>query len=197
MSDARPITHLDARLKNVLRGLSSSERESNDTWGNTFYWTELNSPDDLPAAAAALAEHGARLCMLTALTRSVASALFLEYHFAVGGATVTLIVSLKDDQGVPSITRWFRNADWHEREAAELHGVKVRDNPTPRRLFLDPSLDEGVLRQIVPLTVMMNGACSKDLWERVMIANQETDTPKGSPAGGSTDQQQIKGGGNA
>lgn len=187
MREVRP-NKLDARLKNALWGLSSSERENNDAWGNAFYWAELNSPDDLPVAASLLAEHRARLCMITALTRPTHSepALFLEYHFDVDGATVTLIVSLEreEERGVPSITPWFRNADWHEREAAELHGVRVRDNPNPRRLFLDPSLDAGVLRQIVPLTVMMNGACTRDLWERVMLANQEN-RPDAAPEHGS------------
>lgn len=192
MKDARPNDRpkpqLDAGLKNALWGMSSTERESDDAWGNPFYWAELNSPDDLPAAASLLAEHNARLCMLTALTRSTYSdpILFLEYHFDVDGATVTLIVSLehKEDRGVPTITPWFRNADWHEREAAELYGVRVRGNPNSRRLFLDPSLDAGVLRQIVPLTVMMNGACTRDLWERVMLANQE-DSPDHTPDHGS------------
>lgn len=193
MTEARPNArsnaHLDARLKDGLWGLSSTERESRDAWGNTFYWAELNSPGDLPAAAALLAEHGARLCMITALTRSTYAevpALYLEYHFDVSGATVTAIVSLEHDEadGVPTITPWFRNADWHERECAELYGLQVRDNPNPNRLFLDPSLEVGVLRQIVPLTVMMNGACTRDLWERVMLANQE-DRPEDTTEHGS------------
>ena len=41
-----------------------------------------------------------------------------------------------------------------------------------------------MLRQIVPLTVMMNGACTRDLWERVMLANQE-DRPEDTTEHGS------------
>lgn len=170
---------LDAGLKKGLQDLCSEDRESRDSWGNMFYWESLKSPAVLPAAATLLANNGARLCMITALARSTQEhpGVYIDYHFAVDGNTVSLIVHL-DDEGenaeVPTITPWFRNADWHEREFSELFGIKVRGNTNPNRLFLDPEIDAGALRNIVPLTVMMNGACTKDLWEKVMEANQES-----------------------
>ena len=41
-------------------------------------------------------------------------------------------------------------------------------HPNPRRLFLDEELDAGILNEAVPLSIMMNGACTTDLWERIL-----------------------------
>lgn len=71
---------------------------------------------------------------------------------------------------MPTITPWYDNADWHEREMQELVGIKVKDQPGKTRLFLDPELDRGIIGKIVPLSVMMNGACTKDLWEHILSA---------------------------
>ena len=51
--------------------------------------------------------------------------------------------------------------------------VHVDGNPNPKRLFLDPEIDEGILNEVIPLTIMMNGACTKDMWERIMEVNAE------------------------
>ena len=80
---------------------------------------------------------------------------------------------LPAENSVPTITPWFRNADWNEREFAELFDVHVDGNTNPKRLFLDPEIDEGILNEVIPLTIMMNGACTKDMWERIMEVNAE------------------------
>ena len=93
---------------------------------------------------------------------------------AVHGYTVTVTVPLDPaENSVPTITPWFRNADWNEREFAELFDVHVDGNTNPKRLFLDPEIDEGILNEVIPLTIMMNGACTKDMWERIMEVNAE------------------------
>ena len=69
---------------------------------------------------------------------------------------------------LPSITPQFANSDWHEREMMELYGIQVMGHPNPRRLFLDEELDAGILNEAVPLSIMMNGACTTDLWERIL-----------------------------
>ena len=51
--------------------------------------------------------------------------------------------------------------------------VHVDGNTNPKRLFLDPEIDEGILNEVIPLTIMMNGACTKDMWERIMEVNAE------------------------
>lgn len=166
---------LDPALVSGLMKLASQERSKQDTWGNGFHWVLLNRTADLPAAAALLAAHDARLCTVTALHREISDhILYMAYHFDVHGYMVTVTVSLDTEpHSVPTITPWFRNADWNERECAELYGVHVEGTPRSERLFLDPAKDEGILNEIIPLTVMMNGACTKDLWERVMLMNKE------------------------
>ena len=55
----------------------------------------------------------------------------------------------------------------------ELYGIPVSDQPNPHRLFLDEVLDAGLLNGAVPLSVMMNGACSTDLWERILQGREQ------------------------
>ena len=61
-------------------------------------------------------------------------------------------------------------------ERTRIRGAvrRARDgNTNPKRLFLDPEIDEGILNEVIPLTIMMNGACTKDMWERIMEVNAE------------------------
>ena len=99
---------------------------------------------------------------------------FAGVNGGANGYTVTVTVPLDPaENSVPTITPWFRNADWNEREFAELFDVHVDGNTNPKRLFLDPEIDEGILNEVIPLTIMMNGACTKDMWERIMEVNAE------------------------
>ena len=134
MNTAWSSRSLDAALLRALRELATEERHNKDSWGNGFEWVTLKSNAELPAAAALLAEHGARLCTVTALNRQLAEPITtLAYHF----------------------------------------DVHVEGNTNPKRLFLDPEIDEGILNEVIPLTIMMNGACTKDMWERIMEVNEE------------------------
>ncbi len=162
--------HLLSALKPLAKEQHIAQH-TNDAFGNSFYWFQLDMPDNLLEAARSLHDAGARLAMISAYTKQQEAKRNKEvaYHFELGGVTYTLLVLLSDAfPDMPSITPLFRNADWHEREMMELYGVPVRNHPNPRRLFLDETLDAGLLGSIVPLSVMMNGACTKDLWERVM-----------------------------
>ena len=175
---------INPELSDGLMRLASEERHSQDSWGNGFLWVTLKSSDLLPAAAAILAKHRARLCTVTALNKQLADPITtLAYHFDAHGYTLTLVVPLNPaENSVPTITPWFRNADWNEREFAELFDVHVFGNTNPKRLFLDPDIDQGILNEVIPLTIMMNGACTKDMWERVMEMNSESETTPGEGA---------------
>lgn len=165
---------LPAELTDKLFALTKEERESIDSYGNGYSWFILNSAWDLPRVAAILADYKARLCTVTALANQKFTdpIVFVAYHFDVQGYTLTLTVPLDpQENSIPSITPWFRNADWNEREFAELYDVHVTGNTNPKRLFLDSDIDEGILNEIIPLTVLMNGACTTDLWEKLMLAN--------------------------
>lgn len=167
-------------LINTLTSLSTKDGVTlgSDNYGNAQHWFELSSPSHLTAAAAALKDMSARLSLITGYSRahlpgSDTAPYAACYHFVLDGViyNITAIIT-KEEPGVPSITPWFANADWHEREMMELVGITVTNQPNPNRLFLDAALDQGILSKLVPLSVMMNGACSKDLWEHILSSKE-------------------------
>ena len=111
---------INPELVKGLVDLASEERHNWDSWGNGFEWVTLMNAGQLPAAAALLAKHEARLCTVTALNKQLAEPVTtLAYHFDVHGYTVTVTVPLDPaENSVPTITPWFRNADWNERESS-------------------------------------------------------------------------------
>lgn len=156
---------------------------STDANGNSFGWVKLCAPESLLAIAPLFAAIGTRLLTVTAYCNDKFSHMEgheTAYHFDLDGVVVTVSVCLPDDPPrVPSITPWFKNADWNEREFAELYGIVIENHPNPRRLFLDKSLDGAILDRLVPLSTMMNGASTSTLWEKVFAGKQLPDWAKG------------------
>ncbi len=163
-------------LLNTLESLSKPDgvQHTEDMYGNAQHWFELSSPSVLPQAAEALKKAGARLSLISGYSRAAApdaaeAPMAACYHFVLDGIIYNLTATMtREEPAVPSIVAWFENADWHEREMMELVGVPIANQPNPNRLFLDDSLDPGELSKLVPLSVMMNGACTKDLWEHIL-----------------------------
>ncbi len=144
---------------------------SHDEAGNAFYWYMLSVPQDIFPIAQLLFNHDARLAMITAYNRKHLQKPKHDicYHFEIAGIVINITVQLGNkNTSVPSITSIFANADWHEREMMELFDIEVSNQPNPRRLFLSEELDSGILGEAVPLSIMMNGACTVDLWERIL-----------------------------
>lgn len=187
--DEQNILHGDAELMNSLSALCAApgatlgdagkgvpqgvaaEHHSMDAFGNAYHWYRLVEPGALEPAARRLKEKGARLCMISPYNVRQMGELRPEicYHFELNGVVYNLTATPDARRpAVPSITPIFANADWHEREMMELFNIVVERHPNPRRLFLDEKLDAGILNQAVPLSVMMNGACTTDLWERIL-----------------------------
>lgn len=168
-------THIDPALVASLGRVAESNDLRKDAYGNEYLWSRLRVPADLPKAAVILRDNKARLCTITALNHDISAtepALCLEYHFDVRGAVITLITELDpSDNTVPTITHLFLNADWPERESAELYDLHVAGNTNPERLFLDDSIDQGILNDVIPLSIMMNGACTTDMWEHITAMN--------------------------
>ena len=162
---------LDAALA-ALADKQENVSWTTDAYGNEYGWYHLPTPGRLSDAAGRLAAEGARLTMITAYNRKqlADSAQDVAYHFEVGKSTVyTVTVTLDQEcSSVASITSLFPNADWHEREMRELCAVQVDGHPDPRRLFLDEKIEEGILSEAVPLSIMMNGASTTDLWEKIL-----------------------------
>lgn len=153
-------------------------RHTVDQYGNDQHWFVLRCPSALTDAAAALKQAEARLSLISGYSRvgkpdAAESPFAACYHFVLDGVIYNVTAAYtSEEQYVPTITQFFVNADWHEREMMELVGVTVKDQPNPTRLFLDNELEPAVLNKYVPLSVMMNGACSKDLWEHILGAKE-------------------------
>ena len=168
-----------AQLIEELKALCASEedvRHSSDLYGNGYHWFKLENSSKIKAAAQSLKGFKARLAMISAYENKESGLSMKEicYHFDVEGVIYNLTVTQNAEWPiVPSITPLFANADWHEREMMELLNIKVTDHPNPKRLFLDETLDSGQLSTAIPLSVMMNGASSKDLWERILSAKEQ------------------------
>lgn len=57
---------------------------------------------------------------------------------------LTLKVPLpKDNPQIESVTPIWQAANWHEREIAELFGIKFKNHPDPRGILLPEDWDEG------------------------------------------------------
>ncbi|PKU24930.1 NADH-quinone oxidoreductase subunit C [Telmatospirillum siberiense] len=142
-----------------------------DVKGVTTAWCVLDEKDDLLAVARFLAEGSARLSTITAYSTEKAKRtgnFEIAYHFDLDGDTLTVSVHVPPDGEVDSITSLFDNADWPEREMAELYGIKLRGHPHPERLFIDESLGDAVFDQYIPYSTMVNAATTKGLWEKVI-----------------------------
>jgi NADH-quinone oxidoreductase subunit C len=80
--------------------------------------------------------------------------LWAKYHFYsfVHGHGIQVTVPAKStDLTIPSITKTYPTANWHEREAAEMVGLKFQGHPDPRNLLLEEDLDIHPLRKEHPL----------------------------------------------
>lgn len=149
---------------------------TDDSTGNNFGWLHLSGPDALIPAIKVMAAHRARLATITALAEERGDQdkkRCIAYHFALGGPLFTIVIPIYHPETmaklpVPSITPYFRNADWNEREFREMFNIEIIDHPNPKRLFLDERLDSGIMTRLIPFSAMVHGAGSKDLWEKVM-----------------------------
>jgi NADH:ubiquinone oxidoreductase subunit C len=155
-------------------------------------WCTLANKDDLLSTAALMKSIGARLSTITILQPKakaappakdgetpVAPSFFggtatdgktfeIDYHFDIDGDTLTVVVHVPYGGDVQSLTTLFRCADWPERELMELYSVVVRSHPDPRRLFIDPSIENAVLERLIPFSTLVNSATTKGLWEKIL-----------------------------
>lgn len=91
----------------------------------------------------------------------------IDYHFDLGGDTLTVVAYVPAGGAVASLTPLFRTADWAEREMMENYAIAIRDHPDPRRLFIDAAIDAAVLERLIPYSTLVNAASTKALWDKV------------------------------
>ena len=79
------------------------------------------------------------LSFLTAVDRvdeNLIELVYALYSYSEGLSLTARVELGRAAPGVETISDIFRTADWHERETAEMFGVKFLNHPDPRRLLL-------------------------------------------------------------
>jgi NADH-quinone oxidoreductase subunit C len=67
------------------------------------------------------------------------------------GERITLRVAVEDGGEVPTVTGVWRGANWHEREAFDMFGIRFAGHPDPRRILMPEEFDAHPLRKDFPL----------------------------------------------
>ncbi|GAB6045160.1 NADH-quinone oxidoreductase subunit C [Caminibacter profundus] len=141
-------------------------KEDTDQFGNFQLWLKLFNRKDILHIAQLVKDFGGRCVIITAYNNKKSGNNVLVYHLDIDGILLNVEVELTDNT-IDSITPILKSADWAEREFKELYGINLIDHPNPKRLFLDESIDEGVLKDYIPLSQAMNGAATCTLWEKI------------------------------
>jgi NADH:ubiquinone oxidoreductase subunit C len=78
----------------------------------------------------------------------------ISYHLLAlqrGAPRVRLQVWLDDGEPAPSVVGIWPTADWHEREAFDLFGIRFDGHPNPRRILMDDDWEGHPLRKDYPI----------------------------------------------
>ncbi|MDD1724445.1 MAG: NADH-quinone oxidoreductase subunit C, partial [Methanospirillum sp.] len=101
---------------------------------------------DLESEVATLMDSGARLMYATGVDLGIPG-FRLDYYFCFDEVTPSrhlLLRTIVDrrDPSIPSVTPVTTQADWPEREMIEFLGIRVKDHPDPRHLWLPLNWDD-------------------------------------------------------
>ena len=78
----------------------------------------------------------------------------MNYHLLAlrgGGRRVRVQVWLDEGESVPTVIRVWPAADWHEREAWDMMGIRVDGHPNLKRILMADDWDGHPLRKDYPL----------------------------------------------
>jgi NADH-quinone oxidoreductase subunit C len=77
----------------------------------------------------------------------------MNYHLLAipDGRRARVQVWLDEDEAVPSVVPVWPTADWHEREAWDLMGIRVEGHPNLRRILLEDDWEGHPLRKDYPI----------------------------------------------
>ena len=103
------------------------------------------------------------------------------YHFLSPRQNLRIRLKVMTDEAtpVPSLTSVFPGADWFEREAYDLYGIRFTGHPDLRRLLTDYGFEGYPLRKDFPLTgfveVRYDDERKRVVYEPVRLAQQFRD----------------------
>ena len=77
----------------------------------------------------------------------------MSYHLVAvpGGRRVRVQVWLDEDEPVESVVPIWPTADWHEREAFDLMGIRIEGHPNLSRILMEDDWEGHPLRKDYPI----------------------------------------------
>jgi NADH:ubiquinone oxidoreductase subunit C len=77
----------------------------------------------------------------------------MSYHLVAvpGGRRVRVQVWLDEDEPVESVVSVWPTADWHEREAWDMMGIRIEGHPNLTRILMEDDWEGHPLRKDYPL----------------------------------------------
>ncbi len=109
---------------------------------------------------------------------------------------VKISISFNIEEKIPSITKIYPSANWMEREAFDMYGIKFKNHPDLRRILTDYGFNGYPLRKDFPLTgfneVRYSEKDKKVIYEQVKLEQDYRDFDFDSPWEGTKYMKQIK-----
>ena len=109
------------------------------------------------------------------------------YHLLDFKQNIRLRIKVKvsEDETIPSVTAIYPCANWYEREAFDMYGIKFTDHPDLRRILTDYEFEGYPLRKDFPLSghteVRYDDELKKVVYEKVNLPQAYRDFDFESP----------------
>ena len=109
---------------------------------------------------------------------------------------IKISIDLNIEEKIPSITKIYPSANWMEREAFDMYGIKFKNHPDLRRILTDYGFQGYPLRKDFPLTgfneVRYSEKDKKVIYEQVKLEQNYRDFDFASPWEGTKYMEDIK-----